>query len=119
MIKEEKMSNAHTLDPFVDHIKMILANHQVPAKVEVKYRIHEKSLSTSGTISPSYRLSNLLLSTYYQVPYVWSKGQHRRAIMYYLKLQTMLNPESVFWKILFGICSSTIGKKIDYSMIEI
>ena len=28
-------------------------------------------------------------------------------------------PESVFWKILFGICSSTIGKKIDYSMIEI
>lgn len=88
-------------------------------KVEVKYRIHEKSLSTSGTISPSYRLSNLLLSTYYQVPYVWSKGQHRRAIMYYLKLQTMLNPESVFWKILFGICSSTIGKKIDYSMIEI
>lgn len=39
MIEEEKMSNAHTLDPFVNHIKMILANHQVPAKVEVKYRM--------------------------------------------------------------------------------
>lgn len=88
-------------------------------KVEVKYRIHEKSLSTSGTISPSYRLSNMLLSKYYQVPYVWSKGQHRRAVMFYLKLQTMLKPESRFWKTLFGICSSTIGKKLDYSMVEI
>lgn len=39
MIEEEKLSNAHTLDPFVNHIKMILANHQVPAKVEVKYRM--------------------------------------------------------------------------------
>ena len=88
-------------------------------KVEVRYRLHEKSLSTSGTISPSYMLSNLLLSKYYQVPYVWSKGQHRRAVMYYLKLQTMLKPESRFWKILFKIFSSTIGKGIDYSMIEI
>ena len=88
-------------------------------KVEVKYRIHEKSLSTSGTISPSYRLSNLLLSKYYQVPYVWSKGQHRRAVMYYLKLQTMLKPESRFWKALFGMCSATLGKQIDYSMVEV
>lgn len=88
-------------------------------KVEVRYRLHEKSLSTSGTISPSYRLSNMLLSKYYQVPYVWSKGQHRRAVMFYLKLQTMLKPESRFWKTLFGICSSTIGKKLDYSMVEI
>lgn len=88
-------------------------------KVEVMYRIHEKSLSTSGTISPSYRLSNLLLSKYYQVPYVWSKGQRRRAVMYYLKLQTMLKPDNGFWKILFGICSATLGKKMDYTMIEI
>ena len=88
-------------------------------KVEVMYRIHEKSLSTSGTISPSYRLSNMLLSKYYQVPYVWSKGKHRRAVMYYLKLQAMLNPNSGVWKALSGICSSTIGKGIDYSMIEI
>ena len=88
-------------------------------KMEIKYRIHEKSLSTSGTISPSYRRSNMLLSKYYQVPYVWNKGQRRRAVMYYLKLQTMLNPESGFWKTLFGICSSTIGKKMNYSMIEI
>lgn len=88
-------------------------------KVEVKYRLHEKSLSTSGTKSPIFIRSHLLLSKYYQVPYVWSKGQHRRAVMYYLKLQTMLKPKSVFWKILFGICSSIIGKGIDYSMIEI
>lgn len=87
-------------------------------KVKVMYRIHEKSLSTSGTISPSYRLSNMLLSKYYQVSYVWSKGQHRRAVMYYLKLQTMLKPESRLWKTLFGICSSMIGMKLDYSMIE-
>lgn len=87
-------------------------------KVEVMYRIHEKSLSTSGTISPSYRLSNMLLSKYYQVPYVWSKGQHRRAVMYYLKLQTMLNPES-WWRMkLFDVCNA-FGKPIDYSMIEI
>ena len=88
-------------------------------KVEVKYRIHEKSLSTSGTISPSYRLSNLLLSKFYQVPYVWSKGQHRRAVMYYLKLQTMLKPENRFWKALFRICRAPAGKRIDYSIIEI
>ena len=88
-------------------------------KVEVRYRLHEKSLSTSGSISPSYRLSNILLSKYYQVPYIWNKGQHRRAVMYYLKLQTMLNSGNVFWKTLFGICNSTIGKKMDYSIIEI
>lgn len=88
-------------------------------KVEVKYRIHEKSLSTSGTISPTYRRSNLLLSKYYQVPYVWSLSQHRRAVMYYLKLQTLLNPESGVWNALFWICSAIRGKKIDYSMVEI
>lgn len=87
-------------------------------KVEVMYRIHEKSLSTSGTISPSYRRSNMLLSKYYQVPYIWSKGQHRRAVMYYLKLQTMLNPESWWRKKLFDVCNA-FGKPIDYSMIEI
>ena len=87
-------------------------------KVEVRYRLHEKSLSTSGTISPTYRRSNLLLSKYYQIPYVWSQGQHRRAVMYYLKLQTLLNPKSGFWKTLFGMCSAMIGKKIDYAMIE-
>lgn len=87
-------------------------------KVEVKYRIHEKSLSTAGTMSPTYRLSNLLLSKYYQVPYVWSNGQHWRAIMYYLKLQTMLNPKNGFWKTIFNLCNA-IGKPIDCSMIEI
>ena len=87
-------------------------------KVEVKYRLHEKSLSTSGTISPTYRRSNLLLSKYYQVPYVWQKGQHRRAMMYYLKLQTMLNPGNVGWRMLFQICNS-FGKQVDYSIIEI
>ena len=88
-------------------------------KVEVRYRLHEKSLSTSGTKSPSYIRSNQLLSKCYQVPYVWSKGQHRRAVMYYLKLQTILEPENGFWKILFNVCNAVIGKKIDYSMIEI
>ena len=87
-------------------------------KVEVMYRIHEKSLSTSGTISPSYRRSNMLLCKYYQIPYVWHQGQHRRAILYYLKLQTMLQPENVVWRGLFRICSATIGKKMNYSMIE-
>lgn len=86
-------------------------------KVEVKYRIHEKSLSTSGTISPSYRKSNMLLCKYYQIPYVWNQGQHRRAIMYYLKLQTLLNPKNVMWRWLFKVCS-IFGKRIDYSMIE-
>lgn len=88
-------------------------------KVEVKYRIHEKSLSTSGTISPSYRRSNMLLCKYYQIPFVWQQGQHRRAVMYYLKLQTMLQPKSVVWRGLFRICSATVGKKIDYSLIEV
>lgn len=88
-------------------------------KVEVKYRIHEKSISTSGTMSPSFRRSNLLFSKFYQVPHVWEQGQHRRAVMYYLKLQTILEPENGFWKILFNVCNAVIGKKIDYSMIEI
>ena len=87
-------------------------------KVEVKYRIHVKSLSTSGTISPTYRRSNQLLCKYYQIPYVWSIGQHRRALMYYLKLQTMLKPESWWRKKLFDVCNAC-GKPIDYSMIEI
>lgn len=39
MIEDEKMRNANTLDPFVNHINMILADHQVQAKVEVKYRM--------------------------------------------------------------------------------
>lgn len=39
MIEDEKMRNANTLDPFVNHINMILADHQVLAKVEVKYRM--------------------------------------------------------------------------------
>ena len=39
MIEEEKTNNANTLEPFVNHIKMILADHQVEAKVEVKYRM--------------------------------------------------------------------------------
>lgn len=87
-------------------------------KVEVKYRIHEKSLSTSGTISPSYRKSNMLLCKYYQIPFVWEQGQHRRAVMYYLKLQTMLQPKNVLWRWLFKMCD-IFEKKFDYSMIEI
>ena len=87
-------------------------------KVEVMYRIHEKSLSTSGTISPSYKRSNMLLCKYYQIPFVWQQGQHRRAVMYYLKLQTLLQPKNVLWRWLFNVCNG-IGKQIDYSMIEI
>ena len=88
-------------------------------KVEVRNRLHEKSLSTSGTMSPSYIRSNQLLCKYYQIPYVWSNGQRRRAVIYYLKLQTILEPENGFWKVIFNFCNAVIGKNIDYSMIEI
>lgn len=87
-------------------------------KIEVKYRIHEKSISTSTAPKPHYVRSNRLLCKYYQIPYLWSIGQHRRAMMYYLKLQTTLEPNSIFWEMLFNVFNS-IGKPIDYSVVEI
>lgn len=39
MIEDDKLKNANTLESFVNHIKTILNEHQVEAKVETKYRM--------------------------------------------------------------------------------
>lgn len=92
-------------------------------KVEVKYRIHEQSLSTTSTISPTYRHSNMLLCKYYQIPYTWHLGLHQRAVLYYLKLQTMMHPNSRWRKKLFEVCDKLYNahskNPVEYSMIEI
>ena len=87
-------------------------------KIEVRYRLHEKSISTSTAPKPNYIRSNRLLCKYYQIPYVWNIGQHRRAIMYYLKLQTMINPKSMLWRMVLELFNS-FGNPIDYSVVEI
>lgn len=92
-------------------------------KVEVRYRIHENSLSTSKTISPSYRRSNILLAIYYQVPFVWQDGLHQRAVLYYLKLQTMLYPNNWWRRKIFEFCNALYSihsnNPVDYDLFEL